>query len=510
MALKYLSGLNLTSELQANGSAGTYGQVLMSTGSGAAPTWTPSLATSSTYVTGGKLAADQAITVSGTDTNISFVSNFDPQSWWSASTKRFTPTIAGYYSITLNVLWTSSSNTGQTNAQIRKNGNSETIQQRTADANNPYFMSANKIIYLNGSTDYIEFTVWSPVTTQSISQGNSSGSGTSFSAALLASGNNVYDVAGKNALINGNFDFWQRYNGTASAVAGTATYWADRWFVLTSGTGANYGRDAIVIPASNATSYSAKVSAAAVGNTFTLNQVIESAIAWKYAGQSVTISAKVAADSSMPMTLSLGWSATSDQAATGSFTNIPPTSGGTATPTGTTFVNITGTFAVPSNAKSLKVTFGPTTNNTSGVYYYVSQVQLELGSVATTFSRAGGTIAGELAACQRFYWKLAGSGNSSALPVTNGAYYNAATCYAIIRLPVTMRGAPSLSSSTNTGFSVYALGAVKSTTSVSLGSATTDTAEFSFTTASIATAGAAAFIRFPANSVDYLEFNAEL
>lgn len=194
MAKKSLSGYDINGPLLLTGAAGSGGQVLTSGGTGATPTWTSISGgglSASNYVVAGSLAADQAITVASTDTLISFVDNFDPQNWWNPSSKRFTPTVAGYYSVTLQVLWTALSSTSQTNAQIRKNGNSETIQQRTPDANTPYFMSATKTIYMNGSTDYIEFTVWSPVTTQSISQGNSAGSGTNFSASLITSGANI-------------------------------------------------------------------------------------------------------------------------------------------------------------------------------------------------------------------------------------------------------------------------------------------------------------------------------
>lgn len=185
MARKVVTALNLTADLQAAGSSGTSGQVLTSSGSGAAPAWTSPPVYASNYVVGGKLAANQAITVASTDTLVSFVDNFDPNNWWDATTKRFTPTVAGYYSVSFNVLWSALNTTSQSNVQIRKNGTSETIQQRTPDANNPYFFAVSKIIYMNGTTDYLDFVVWSSVTTQSLQQGNSSGSGTNFSAALL-------------------------------------------------------------------------------------------------------------------------------------------------------------------------------------------------------------------------------------------------------------------------------------------------------------------------------------
>lgn len=196
MAKKSLSGYDINAPLLLTGSTGTAGQVLLSAGSGATPTWgTFTGITASSYVAVGVLAADQALTVSGTDTPVSFVDYVDPQNWWNPSTKRFTPNIAGYYNITFQTLWTSLNSTNQTNTQIRKNGNSETIQQRSPDANNPYFMSASKVIYMNGSTDYLEFTAWSPVTTQSLSQGNAAGSGTNFSAQLITSGANIVSNA---------------------------------------------------------------------------------------------------------------------------------------------------------------------------------------------------------------------------------------------------------------------------------------------------------------------------
>jgi hypothetical protein len=81
----------------------------------------------------------------------------------------------------------------------------------------------------------------------------------------------------------------------------------------------------------------------------------------------------------------------------------------------------------------------------SGSTKTLSLVKFERGSSATTYSLAGGTYAGELAACQRYYFQ-------DAAAVLNAQQAVAATTvYGVYYLPVVMRSNPTL---TQTGSSI--------------------------------------------------------
>ena len=142
--------------------------------------------TNNAYFAQGRLSADQLIP-SSTDTVIEFVDHSDPQGWWDSGTYQFTPTIAGYYRVSLGVWFANpNDNTVQLNAQIRSNGNQVMIVQQPSTNVSGISLFGTKIIYLNGSSDYIDFTAFQgTVGFINIQQGNNQGSGTWFSAEYM-------------------------------------------------------------------------------------------------------------------------------------------------------------------------------------------------------------------------------------------------------------------------------------------------------------------------------------
>jgi hypothetical protein len=172
------SGTSGTSGL--SGSSGTNGTSGSSGTSGGL--------TASSYVVQGRLSTDQTIP-SRSDTVIQFIDDFDPNNWWDASTYRFTPTVAGYYNVTLDVLWAEgTSTTDQYNVQTRKNGNQVFIWQNQIPSSVGISQGNTKIIYLNGSTDYVDFTAYNGNTGDVIIRGSGAGSTSYFSASLIVGG----------------------------------------------------------------------------------------------------------------------------------------------------------------------------------------------------------------------------------------------------------------------------------------------------------------------------------
>ena len=134
----------------------------------------------------GILAGDQSIP-NNSDTGIAFVDQYDTNGWWDPTTRKFTPTIAGYYNLSLGAwLADPGTTTGQTNIQILVNSSSIALSQSPLNNGQGQGLFISKIAYLNGSTDYAHFTIYqSSGGSKNVQQGTASGSGTWFNAILL-------------------------------------------------------------------------------------------------------------------------------------------------------------------------------------------------------------------------------------------------------------------------------------------------------------------------------------
>lgn len=230
--------------------------------------------------------------------------------------------------------------------------------------------------------------------------------------ALASIGNDfaqlTYDQP-RNGLINGNFEIWQR--GTSGLAGGTSSstgFTADRWQMIRStfATGATVSQAA----GTGACRYAARVQRTA-GNTSTANvliyQTMETANAEVYAGQEVTFSAwirKGADFNSSTFTMRILGGTGTDQNVIAGFTGSTTITSVSKTLT-TTWQRFSVTATVPSTMTELAFGFLWTPVGTAGTndYYEMTGAQVEIGATPSPFQPSSGSIAGELAACQRYY-----------------------------------------------------------------------------------------------------------
>jgi hypothetical protein len=265
-------------------------------------------------------------------------------------------------------------------------------------------------------------------------------------------------AAGKNKIINGDFLINQR-SFTSSTTNGA--YGFDRWYFTAVDGTVTYSTQLFTPGAAPVSGYEGTNFARIVSTGQTLStaqsrfrQQIEDVRT--FAGQTVTMSFWAKAASGTPnITAAFGQSFGSGgsasvfgnatkQAITTSWVRysfaltIPSISGktiGTSSSLGVSIWTSAGT-----DLNSFTDSLGIQTNTID-----IWGIQLEAGSVATSFQTATGTIQGELAACQRYYyrWSLAngGSGASYLCPVFA---YSTTVAYGQINYPVTMRITPTV------------------------------------------------------------------
>lgn len=288
-------------------------------------------------------------------------------------------------------------------------------------------------------------------------------------------------AAGKNKIINGDFRFNQR-NFTSDTFTG---YKFDRWVgVVTAGGGTvTFSAQAFTLGAAPVAGYEGtnffRCLTSGQVNTdarAVFRQNIESVRT--FAGQTVTVSFWAKAGSGTPslnvelnQVFGTGGSPSAEISVVATKQSIT-----------TSWVRYSYTLAVPSiSGKTIGTagddllrlniwaSAGSTWNTPSGTLgiqnntFDIWGVQVEAGSIATPFQTATGTIQGELAACQRYYWRQTAAGNAYSkfgLGVGNGA-----TDYQMsITNPVAMRVPPTSVDSSNLavldGIAIIAVSAV--------------------------------------------------
>jgi hypothetical protein len=328
-------------------------------------------------------------------------------------------------------------------------------------------------------------------------------------------------TAGKNAVINGGFDIWQRCT-SVSALASANTWTADRWALSTFANCAStisrqLTNDTTNLPNIQYCARFQRNSGQTGTNGFYITQAFETVNAIPYAGKTVTMSfyaragANYSPTSNVLKVYLLTGTGTDQPRAGVSYTGELSPINTTATLT-TTWQRFSFTGTIATNVTEFSPTFEATHTGTAGAadYFEVTGVQVEVGSVATPFSRNAGTIQGELAACQRYYYRVTPSVTNGAFSVGNN--YSTTINTSVIYPKVTLRTTPTLETSgtasnyrvntAGTGFTCSAVPVIDQTS--------TDIIALNATVASGLTVGNAGILIAISGGTSILAFSSEL
>jgi hypothetical protein len=311
----------------------------------------------------------------------------------------------------------------------------------------------------------------------------------------------------RNAIINGNFNIWQR--GTSFASSTSNTYTADRWYANRSNGTSSVSRQSfstgeLSIPGYGSPEYFLRHDVT-IGNDYTeIQQRIEDVRT--FAGQTVTLSfwAKGTnpGDGSYSARLAQNFGTGGSPTLQTSFNPITVTSSWARYSATVTLPSIVGKTI---GAESLLQLVIGQSNSTSTAAWTLDiwGVQLEVGTVATPFEHR--PIGTELALCQRYYIRYS---NGAALqPLGTCSYYTTTSTSTHVIFPVEMREKPVGGESAASAIIVYSAGTSRTSTGIADSQMSTKASEINITT-SAATAGNAGVSFVRANN--WIDFNAEL
>jgi len=257
-------------------------------------------------------------------------------------------------------------------------------------------------------------------------------------------GSSVAYAAGKNKIINGDFKVWQR--GTSFSSPASGTYTSDRWLSAFDGTAGTYtiSQQAFTTGTAPVAGYESQffaryaVTVAGTGGSVrAFDNRMEDVRT--FAGQIVTVSFWAKADASRSVGVQLYQNF-------GSGGSGEVYTSGTSASVTTSWARYSTTISVPSisgktigsgNYLSLRVLIPYGATATIDLW----GVQVEAGSTATAFQTATGTIQGELAACQRYYYRA--GGDAAFQRYSTGLASTSTNSIQDVIFPVTMRVIPS-------------------------------------------------------------------
>jgi hypothetical protein len=268
-------------------------------------------------------------------------------------------------------------------------------------------------------------------------------------------------AAGKNKIINGDFRINQR---SFTSTTTNLTYGFDRWYCQAVDGTTTYSAETFTLGAAPVAGYEGTNFARLVSSGQTLStaqsnlrQQIESVRT--FAGQTVTVSfwAKAAAGTpSVAIELNQNYG-TGGSPSSADFFNLGKVTLSTAWVRYSATIPLTsisgktlGTDPNNSLVLVLWTSAGSNFNSRTGTLGIQSAtidfwgVQVEAGSVATPFQTASGSIAGEIALCQRYYWRKNSNATYPYVWVGQGTTRSTTRTILGVDFPVNMRRVPDL------------------------------------------------------------------